>query len=299
MFTQFFGNFLLNEKLVASWQLAEALENIKDTKLKLGVLGINAGLMTAEEVNRVHELQQTEDKRFGEIAVDQGYLTVEQVSQLLSSQKTGHLLLGQALVDKGYMTNVQFEAALNSYKNKYSLTNEDFTTRQNEKVDSIIKSFYKFNSFKYAKIFTEYVSLTFKNIIRFIGDDFTPLTPDYATSVKADYAAVQVVNGKYNFFTAIEGESSAVIKFASRFASEDFDKIDEYTLGSLSEFLNLNNGLFTVNVSNQKQVELQLEPQSVVDNKTISASSEIYCIPIMFGTDKINIILSLDIPVIE
>lgn len=75
MFTQFFGSFLLNRKIVSPANLRVALEKKDTTRVKLGVLAINAGYMTAKQVDAVHKKQATVDKRIGDIAVDMGYLT--------------------------------------------------------------------------------------------------------------------------------------------------------------------------------------------------------------------------------
>ena len=299
MFTQFFGNYLLNKKLVSTWQLTEALQLQKTTRLKLGVLAINAGYMTAEQVDDVHNAQTRIDKRIGDIAVDMGYLTVEQVEELLSSQKTGHLLLGQALVDKGYMTTKQFEAALNSYKEQNAITDADFTNSQNEKIESVIKNFYHFNSFKNSDIFTDYVSLLFKNVIRFIGDDFTPLEASIVNVYQANWMASQHIKGKFNAFTAIEGNEISFINFASRYAGETFTDNDEYVQASVGEFLNLHNGLFTVNMSNDRQLELEMAPQDVTFRKDLNTSSDTFCIPVCFPFGTINFIISSDIPFIS
>ena len=95
MFTQFFGNYLFNEKLVTKQQLIEALEMQKFARAKLGVLAINAGYMTAAQVDEVHAEQQRMDKRFGDIAVEKGYMTESQVETLLSNQKQAHLVTSQ------------------------------------------------------------------------------------------------------------------------------------------------------------------------------------------------------------
>ena len=58
MFTQFFGNYLLNSGLVSPEKLSDALGRLSETKLRLGVLAINAGIMTAEQVDKVHAEQQ-------------------------------------------------------------------------------------------------------------------------------------------------------------------------------------------------------------------------------------------------
>ena len=298
MFTQFFGNYLLNQKLVSTWQLTEALKLQKTTRLKLGVLAINAGYMNSQQVEEVHRAQARIDKRIGDIAVDMGYLTVEQVEELLSTQKTGHLLLGQALVDKGYMTTRQFESALNSYKEKNAITDSDFTDVQNQKIQNVIKNFYNFNSFKYAEIYTDYVSLLFKNIIRFIGDDFTPLEAQTVNDYQTSWFAYQNIKGKFNAFTAIEGNEISFINFASRYADDDFNDNNVYVKASIGEFLNLHNGLFTVNMSNDRQLELEMTPQSVDNRKNLRTSSVAFFIPICFPFGTINIIISSDNPII-
>ncbi len=281
MFTQFFGNYLLNEGLVTKEQLSEALELQKTTRLKLGVLAINAGYLTAAQVEEIHIAQQRVDKRFGDIAVSLGYLTEEKVNELLGGQKMGHLLLGQALVDKNYMTNAQFESALNSYKKANSLDDSDFTGPQNEKIEKVIREFYNFSGKKEEKSLTDYVSLTFKNIIRFIGDDFTPVTAEIEKEFTSKWMASQQISGKTNLFTAIEGNDKSFVGFASRYAQEEFTENDAMVKDCVSEFLNLHNGLYVINVSDETGVELSLNPQ-IVGNELLIAADEVYKIPICF-----------------
>lgn len=297
MFTQFFGNFLLNEGIVTKAQLIEALEIQKLVRVKLGVLAINAGLMTAKQVDEVHAEQQRVDKRFGDIAVEKGYLKASDVDELLSHQKQGQLILGQALVDKGYLSNEQFEQALASYKKTNSIQDKDFTTDQNKKIDTIIRNFYIFNTFAESDLFTEYVSLVFKNIIRFIGDDFVPLAPETMSSYQSLRMASQKVNGVFSCFTAIDASDSAFIAFAARYSGEEITKIDELAEESVSEFLNLHNGLFTVNMSNDRQLELELEPQRVTNGKSIDVNGpDLFVMPICFPFGTISVIISSETP---
>lgn len=294
MFTQFFGNYLFNEKLVTKQQLIEALEMQKVVRAKLGVLAINAGYMTAKQVDEVHAEQQRADKRFGDIAVEKGFVTEAQVEELLSNQKQAHLVLGQALVDKGYLTNEQFAEALAKYKQNNLIEESDFTDDQNRKIDTIIRNFYIFNTFDgNIDFFTDYVSLVFKNIIRFVGGDFIPLAPESVKEYKADKAAYQLINGKGTVFTAIEGSAAALTEFAARYSGEELTEFDEMARESVAEFLNLHNGLFTVNMSNNKQTELQLEPQKVVENAKLTAKNgEMFSMPICFPFGTVSVIVS-------
>lgn len=291
MFTQFFGNYLLNKGLVSSSQLADALAVQKQTRLKLGVLAINAGYMTAEQVDQVHAEQQRVDKRIGDIACDMGFLTQEQIGELLRSQGAAHLQLGQALVDAGVMTNAQFADALNSYKSENSLTDIDFADGAGEKVNEIIEKFYDFSSEEQHGMLTEYVTLLFKNIIRFIGDDFTPVSPVKTASAELEFAAIQKTTGIFSAVTAIECSEQAYIKFASRYAEEELAEADEMADASCGEFLNLHNGLFAVNVSNETEKEIKLEPQEYLRGSSIEGNA--YRIPLVFPFGTVNFLIVL------
>ena len=132
MFAQFFGGYLFNHKLCSAEDLTQAFEAKKYTRMRLGVLAINAGLMTAEQVEHVNITQQSVDKRFGDLAVELGYVTEDDVEMLLSQQPTDYLLLGQTLVNNGALTNAEFEKAINDYKAENQLSDDDISENQNE-----------------------------------------------------------------------------------------------------------------------------------------------------------------------
>ena len=292
MFTQFFGNYLLHQQLVSPEHLSEVLQSMKTTRLKLGVLAINAGLMTAAQVERAHDEQQRVDKRIGDVMVDLGFLTKNQVETLLKTQPAGHLLLGQTLVDNGYMTTTQFERALNSYKLENSISDSDFTAESDEASVKLVKHFYNFSTAGNSEYVTSYVSMLFKNLIRFIGDDFTPLDTCPAAGTLVN-CVVQRIEGALSAITIIDGDASAMIEFASRFAKEQLSEADEYTQACVSEFINLHNGLFAVNMSNDHGIELKLEPQCYYDSMDINALPNACVVPVCFSFGTINFIISL------
>ncbi|MPM76024.1 hypothetical protein SDC9_123019 [bioreactor metagenome] len=155
MFTQYFGQYLLNKAYLTPEQLGEGLEYQQNVRLKLGVLAVNAGYISADDADKINEAQKRIDKRFGEIAVDMGYLKEEQVDELLSTQKFGYLLLGQALVDKGYLTLQEFEKAIKEYKRDYSISDKQFEAMQKDDVEEIINRFVEFRDSKNEKVIKE------------------------------------------------------------------------------------------------------------------------------------------------
>ncbi len=297
MFTQFFGNYLLNNHLATPQQLSAALELQQKIHIKLGVLAINAGYMTAEQVDKLHQLQMHTDKRIGDLAVELGYMTTEQVNELLSSQKSGYLLLGQALVESGSMTNGQFAIALKAYKDATRITDNEFSDNKASEVRAVICDFYGFHLAGSKKdLYADYVSLLLKNIIRFIGDDFTLLPSSVETEYRCEEAAIQHIKGGERLFTAIEAESKVFTAFASRYAQENFTQNDDYTKASVGEFLNLHNGLFAVNASNSLAVELDLEPQAYESNKLLTGFVRAFVIAVGFPFGTVHFILSGENP---
>lgn len=292
MFIQFFGSYLLNNKIVSAEQLIESLEISKNIRVKLGVLAINAGFMTAEQVDEVHDVQATVDKRIGDIAVDMGYMTESQVAELLASQKTGYLSLGQALVDKGYMNNTQFEHAINNYKKENKLENLSNNDHQKQKIDEVIIRFFNFDFSPNANFYKEYVSLLFRNIIRFIGSDFIPLKSCKIQEYSSDLLVTQEIKGDFKAFIAIGCNDKTFIELASRFANEEFTKLNEFVNASVGEFLNLQDGLFCVNISNGKGIELDLNPQEIHNKVELKNINNAFIIPVNFTFGKVDFIIS-------
>ena len=293
MFTQFFGNYLLEKRLISPEALTEAFEIQKNTRMKLGVLAINAGYMTAEQVEKAHDQQQRADKRIGDVMVEMGFLTQEQVEELLKTQPAGHLLLGQALVDKGHMTNAQFEEALKSYKEENQISDSDFDDVNDDAAQKLVEKFCNFNSSSNSEYMTKYVSILFKNLIRFIGGDFTPMEI-HEINAPLNNVISQKLSGGLDAVTIIDTDTDiSMVRFASRFSGEHLLVNDEYTKACVSEFLNLHNGLFTVNISNDANIEIQLEPQSY-DETFDAADIEKACvIPIFFSFGMVNFIIHM------
>lgn len=292
MFTQFFGNYLLSKNYITTEQLAKALLKQKETRVKLGVLAINAGYMTAKQVDEIHAMQMKTDKRFGDLACEIGYINGEQLLSLLAQQKTSHLLLGQTLIDLGYISNEEFEHALNSYLRKHAITDIDFTDTQNDKVEDIIQKFYQFNTYDNAKVYIDYVSLLFKNIIRFVGDDFIPLEAKTIKQHQGDWIILQEISGPIKATTAISADEKSFLAFASRCANETFTENNEYAQAAVADFLNLHNGLFAVNTSIAQQGELDIHPQDIKHNSSVTFDRETFLIPVAFSFGTIQVVLT-------
>lgn len=292
MFSQYFGHYLLNKGLIDTEQLKEALALQAETHVKLGVLSVNAGYMTPIQVEEVHEKQKQIDKRFGEIAIELGFLTKEQLEQLLTGQKQNHLILGQALVDLGVLNIDQFSTALNNYKKENSLSDAQFDAIKAGDIDTLVETIVDLGGSSSRDVFTNYLSLFAKNLIRFIDDQVRLEAKVVNGQYETDWLVTQLIKGSEDggqtLSTGIGCDEETFIKFASIYAEETIDEIDELAKASVSEFLNQHNGIFLVNMSN-RGVELDMEPQKIQENAVILANSVIVTAYLSFGAVDIVI----------
>ena len=288
MFSQYFGQYLLNENYLTTQQLKKAEEYQKSVRLKLGVLAINAGYMNAQQASKVHSMQAKLDKRFGEIAVDMEYLKEQQVEELLSSQRFGHLLLAQALIDKKYMSLEKFEEAIYEYKKKYNISESQFDKLQRDDVDEIIDIYVKLENEEYGTEINNYIALFMRNVIRFIDSQVYTNDIKKFKEFKTECAVSQRIKNSINLLTYISAKEDVFALIASRYAQEELLVVDEMAKDSVGEFLNLNNGLYLVGMSNIG-IELDMEPQTEFSLKTIYSS---YVIPIELPFGTMDLIIS-------
>lgn len=287
MFAQYFGQYLLNHELVTAPELEQAINAQKDTRVKLGVLAINHGHMTFDQVEDVQIAQTKMDKRFGEIAVELGFLSEEMVTTLLSSQKSAHLVLGQTLIDQEVLSYEAFAAALNSYKQEHSLSDEQFNQIVNGDIDALLDEVLLKEGFSEQHTLTDYIRLFAKSLIRFIDSDIR-MEWAVATESKAyDWIAQQsILSGDRSIsrITAIAGDEASILKLASLYAQESIEEPGEMMEASVGEFLNLHNGIYLVNRSNEG-VELDMLPQTITPQAGFILSTPISAVIQVIGAN--------------
>lgn len=289
MFSKYFGHYLLNRELLTREQLEDALEVQKSVHVKFGVMAVDEAYMTPLQVEEVHEKQKQMDKRFGEIAVELGYLTNEQVELLISNQKQGHLFLAQALVDREYMTIEQFGAALKDYKSENSLSDDQFNAIRNGSIDLLVENILGGNGEEQKLKYGQYLSLFAKNMIRFIDDQVFFETDVLDHPQPENWVVRQVIVGEAPLFTAIGANEEAFLHLASVYAEEELTEVDELAEDAVSEFLNLHNGIYLVNMSNWG-TELTMNPQEVVKNATVSG--DVFLVTVNTSKGSFQLILS-------
>lgn len=293
MYSQFFGNYLLSKHAVPTEQLLRAIEEQHTKHIKLGTLAIHAGLMNAAQVDEVVIRQTHEDRRFGEIAIEEGYLSSEQVDTLLSQQTPDYLLIGQHLVDNGVLTNTDLEKLIASYQAENEISNLEQADTHKESLHTLVRNLFLITGAEVPEYLFKYLTLLFNNLIRFVGEDFTPLNPTLCSEYLTTHCSSQIINGSFSMTSFFDMQEETAIVFASRYAKDNFESYDEFVQASIEDFLNLHNGLFNVNVSNEDSVELALNPPANMENTLISSSSDTILVPIIYPFGTLNFLIKL------
>lgn len=289
MFSQYFGHYLLNRGLITREQLADALEFQRSVHVKFGVIAVDEGYMTPLQVEEVHLKQKQVDKRFGEIAIEVGYLTDDQVEALVSKQKQNHLFLAQALVDREYMTIDQFGTALNDYKKEYSLSDDQFEAMKSGSMEALVENLLDTKDSEKKATYGKYLSLFAKNLIRFIDDQVYVEVADQGIAQEGNWVVHQEITGESPLFTAIASNEEVFLHIASQHAEEELTEVDELAKASVCEFLNLNNGIYLVNMSNWG-MELNMKPQEISENAAVTG--ELFLVTVTTSKGSFQLILA-------
>ena len=140
-----------------------------------------------------------------------------------------------------------------------------------------------------------YCSLLFNNLVRFIGDDFTPVLGTSIIEYPKNFCVSQAITGKYNIKMYIDMPEDACIEFASRYVGEEFYEFDEYVEAAVADFANLHNGLFCVNISNNDNIELVLDPPTTEEDMLLFFENTAFLMPIIYPFGTINFIFEISI----
>lgn len=261
MLNQYFGQYLLNNGIIKAEQLYDAINAEQAVRVKIGVLAMNAGYMTAEQVEKVHALQYAKDRRFGELALEQGYLTGAQLDELLISQEQRSLTLSQAIIDKGYLSLEQLEKALESYRLEANLSAGQLNALQSMDFDAAVRILADFSmAGTNAELFYDYAALLLRNIVRLLNEIPAPGVYCPEGSLQRNWLVCQEIKGEVNLFTGLMMDDDVLLKIARRYSGEEMNVIDELVRDSAAEFLNVNNGIFCVNLS-ENGLDTDMLPQ--------------------------------------
>jgi len=293
MLTQFFGNYLVDNNMITSDQLLRALRHKHDNNQTMAAMALSAGYMTEEETEDVHNMQLIKDVEFTSLALQMGYLTESQAAELEEAQHFGYLLLARSVIELGFCTLDKMASAIADYEYDFQLSFSNCMNFDKEKIQEMIHSYYKFPDDDDMTPAEEYANILMHNIIRFVGDDFRLAGRlEKIPEVPGMKESNQHIAGDLKGATAIIGYGEFVEQFANRYAGEELND-EEYVDCAVQDFLNQHNGLFSMTMSDEYGMEIDLTATD--SNKDINFENfdYRYILPIEFSFGTIYFCFSL------
>lgn len=292
MFGVYFGKYLLGKGILTNEQYKKILSDMKNVKVKLGLLAVEIGMMTNQQADEVNRLQQLQDKRFGDIAVEKGYLTEDQVSTLLSKQGDEYLAFIQILVDQGFLNLDQIQKEINLYKKAGHYSALDVEAIKSGDIDKIVQVFMKDNLI--PPIIKDYFALIARNIVRFIDTHFRMEDVERVNDYTTHYLASQELDGDYRVLTSFAGSAEGIKFIADTFGQENFETVDMDALDAVCEFLNCNNGLYASKLSNE-DIDLDMKPPMMKDQvTTIYSDGNMFKVPLFINDFPVDLIICIE-----
>lgn len=292
MLTQFFGNYLVDNNLITPDQLLRALRHKHDNNQTMAAMALSSGYMTQEEIEDVHNMQTIKDVEFTSLALKMNYLTESQAAELEEAKHFGYLLLARSVIELGFCPLDKMADAIADYEFDFQLSFSNYMNYDSEKVKQMIHAYYKFPDDGEMTPAEEYANMLMHNIIRFIGDDFRlagklekiPVVPGMIENS-------QHISGELKGKTAIIGYSKFIEEFANRYAGEELGE-EDYVNCAVQDFLNQHNGLFSMTLSDEYDMEIELV--ATEESKFEADKSDYnYILPIEFTFGTIYFCFSL------
>ena len=293
MYTQFFGNYLFSNGYITKEQLLSALMRLPKTSIRISTMALYTGYMSAQEIEYVLKLQKEEGKRFGEIAIRDRYLSQAQVIEILNMKVPDYLILGQIFLEDGTFTYEEFENIFADYRSQSEFLDLELNEDNKNDFKQMIDDFSILSETAIPDFGKAYLELLYNNLVRHVGDDFSTLPPSYCTEFPTEYCVSQMVNGGYHINTYLSMDEATAIEYASRYSGEYYDEYNEYVSAAIEDLLNLHNGVFIVNASNERSNELTIGTLEFHDNTILSFEHPAILFPICYSFGIIYFIMEI------
>lgn len=288
MFSQFFGNYLLNKERITKTQFTSCMEYMRANRVKLGLIAESEGLLTRAQANELNQLQMQSDKRFGDLAIEKGYLTDADITHLLQLQGNPYLIFVQALEENNIMDRDEIIRLVDDFQKEESLTNTALDSIKTGDFDHLLPAFVQSADDSCLNL----MALALRNIVRFVSSYIRLDKAAKMTEYSAKYIAYQKTTGAYEGFLGFASDDDSILTIADGYAGEYFEKPDEDALDSVCEFTNCINGLHATELSYQ-EISIDMQPPEFLFDGSVTSSEEFYVLPLYITGKKVDMIVKV------
>jgi hypothetical protein len=292
MYTQFFAGFLLDKGVLSPKTLLEILALHDTAKVNLGTLAVNAGLISEEDAEKVHIEQTHGNRRFGDIALDMGFLTPQQIDELITMQPSPYHIFGYLLYEQEVLSNSSLRSLRKEFETLYHLEDADFYNETEEKMLEIIRTRMPGHP-QITDTAANYIVLYFHNLVRFLGDDFLPMSPQILSEYEGELCTIHEVEDAVTIYSVLAMSEKNASSFANRYTHEELYGDEEMIHAALCDFLNLQNNVFLEELPCERESGKTLNPPEIEKNRKIERTEPLIDFPILTSTGEIHFLFQI------
>ncbi len=269
----YFAQYLVNEDVLDPQEVKDLLKASEETAPGIAVIALAEGAVPA---SRLAELAPFEKDAFPKLAMAEGVLFASQLEKLQGVHPSEGLRLAQALLDSGKMDFVELGRQMAACGAQEGSPIKEAVRRlasDNEELAVELDSY------------AEFTELFMRSFMRFMD---TPAVINYCEpeyeGMFASHIVSQRLSGQISFVSGIYANDRIFVEMAKRYSREEIDDADEMAEDSISEFLNVVNGLFVVDLG-KRDLDLDLEAPRIGQNKHPQGSKQLQlCVDTGFGS---------------
>lgn len=242
------AQYFLNEGVMPLEQIEPLLPKMREKEIQLPVKALRQRMVDPAVLD---EIGSVSTEKFIEIAKEKGLLTGAQINELLEESGGESLHFAQYLLDEGTLNFSELEVYFKERENMKELpVHYAIRTLCGEQLE-LESAFY-----------SDFMEIFMNSLMDFLRApaviSLEPVSEKVFSTDLATHAASQCMNGDVSIVTGILAENDKFLELASRYSEEDLTEIDEIAIDSIQEFLNVINGIYSIQLS-ERGIEVDLE----------------------------------------
>jgi CheY-specific phosphatase CheX len=274
----FFGLHLLNKGYINHTVLFKAANVQNKLNKKIGDIAIEYKYLTPAQVKEIYDEQKRKNSFFGEIAINKNLLNKTQVNEIIQKQKESHTFIGEIFQLLGYIEKDLLIKELEVF--------EKNDEKRLQKINQFVQETEK--EFPFLDVLVNAASNTvFRMLLLSLkiesGVDKLSLPKTIDNMLKVDFTGDLNFSVYYNYDKIFSDD--VVFNFFNTFPKKTVLSMKD---SILSELTNIVSGVIATDLSNKRELSINISIPKVVQVKENAFEKEAIYIPLVSPTGKLE-----------
>ncbi|EKD26044.1 MAG: CheC protein [uncultured bacterium] len=276
---KYFGQYLIEKKIISTKDLLRVMKLQTENNDSLVDFAWRKGFINQEQYERILQHQLQNNVSFINAALDLNILTQLEMEKLLSAQISKNLLLSEALVNEKILTQDQIDKHFRAFRSEqsileFNILNAISTHKNSDVIHVLIQSI--------------------TNLFRYLLD-VQPRIGGFAKDIhfEKDYewVALQRLSGDIDVLIQLFLHEDLICLISTALWRKEMNEINEYTLDSVKEFLNIVIG-YTCTSLSMKNIKCEPNIPEIGSSKELNFETDHWVVPFLYpgGSFEVRII---------